>query len=116
MPRPTMLTPGKIKILPHMTKNEINKINTMPAKDYIMEWFKHRVPARKGGIPNIKANSMTDRIMILRSGTESGKSTSSKMQLPVVPRAAIRFRPVHILSHLPTTTLRCSVLTPKFYW
>jgi HrpA-like RNA helicase len=59
-----------------MTEYEINKINTLPAKDYILEWFRHRVPERKGGIPNIKAKSVNDRIMILRSGTGSGKSTT----------------------------------------
>lgn len=76
MPLPTLLSPNKIKILPHHGDYVKNKIETMPAVDYIMEWFKNRIPERKGGIPNIKAKSVNDRIMILRSGTGSGKSTT----------------------------------------
>jgi HrpA-like RNA helicase len=76
MSLPTLLLPSKIKILPHMTKLEINKINTLPAKEYIMEWFRKRVPTRRGGIPIIKAGSINDKIMILKSGTGSGKSVT----------------------------------------
>lgn len=76
MPAPTMLKPGKIKIRPHHSDYEINKIKTLKAKDYIMDWFRQRVPSRKGGIPMIKAKSVNDKIMILRSGTGSGKSTT----------------------------------------
>jgi HrpA-like RNA helicase len=71
-----MLQKSKIKIAPHMSDYEINKINTIPAKEYIMDWFRKRVPARRGGIPIIKAASVSDRLMILRSGTGSGKSTT----------------------------------------
>ena len=71
-----MMQPGKIKIFPHMSDYEINKINTLPAKDYIIEWFTKRIPSRRGGIPIIKPKSVNDRIMILKSGTGSGKSTT----------------------------------------
>ena len=73
---PTLLQKGKIKILPHMSEYEINKINNMAAKDYITDWFNKRIPSRRGGIPIIKPTSVNDRIMILRSGTGSGKSTT----------------------------------------
>lgn len=76
MPLPTMLQSGKIKILPHMSEYEKNKINIIPAKEYIMEWFSKRIPSRRGGIPMIKSRSVNDRVMILRSGTGSGKSTT----------------------------------------
>ena len=59
-----------------MTQYEIDKINKLPAKEYIMDWFRQRVPSRKGGIPIIKAKSIDDRIMILQSGTGSGKSVT----------------------------------------
>lgn len=72
----TLLLPGQIKILPHMTKYEINKINKLPAKEYILDWFRQRIPSRKGGIPIIKPKSVNDRIMILQSGTGSGKSVT----------------------------------------
>jgi HrpA-like RNA helicase len=76
MPPPTLLLPDKIKILPHHSEYEINKIKTMRAVDYIMEWFSQRIPSRKGGIPIIRATTVNDRIMVLRSGTGSGKSTT----------------------------------------
>jgi HrpA-like RNA helicase len=76
MPLPTLLSPNKIKILPHHSEYEINKIKTIPAVDYIMEWFTKRIPSRKGGIPIIRATTVNDKIMILRSGTGSGKSNT----------------------------------------
>lgn len=76
MAKSTMLYPGKIRIQPWHSEYEIHRINTMPAKEYIMDWFAKRIPSRKGGIPIIKATSVNDRTMILRSGTGSGKSTT----------------------------------------
>jgi HrpA-like RNA helicase len=71
-----MLLPGKINILPHYTQSQINKINTIPAKDYIISWFEQRVPARRGGVAMLQPKSVNDKIMILLSGTGSGKSTT----------------------------------------
>lgn len=76
MPRPTMLQKSKIKILPHYTQHDINRINTISAKEYLMSWFAQRIPSRRGGIPMIKGTSVNDRVMILKSGTGSGKSTT----------------------------------------
>jgi HrpA-like RNA helicase len=81
MSKPTMLLPGKIKITPHMSDYDINKIKTLQAKDYVLEWFAQRVPSRRGGIPLISAETPTDRILILRSGTGSGKSTTLAPEL-----------------------------------
>jgi HrpA-like RNA helicase len=81
MPLPTMLLPGKVKIFPHMSDYEKNKINTLPAKDYILDWFAKRIPVRRGGIPMIKPTGPGDRILIVRSGTGSGKSTTFPPEL-----------------------------------
>lgn len=59
-----------------MTEYERKKVNTLPAKDYILDWFSQRIPIRSGGIPMIKPSSPGDKILILRSGTGSGKSTT----------------------------------------
>tara|TARA_A100001015_G_scaffold90573_1_gene100865 strand:- start:354 stop:2678 length:2325 start_codon:yes stop_codon:yes gene_type:complete len=72
----TLLQPGQIKILPHMTEYEVNRINTIPAKEYILDWFRKRIPAQKGGVPIIKPTTINDRVMILQSGTGSGKSVT----------------------------------------
>lgn len=71
-----MLAKGKIKIQPHYSEYEINQINTIPAKEFIMNWFRKRIPSRRGGVPIIKPAHVGDRIMVLRSGTGSGKSTT----------------------------------------
>jgi HrpA-like RNA helicase len=70
----TMLLPGKIKTEPHHTALEKNKLATMMGKEYIMDWFKQRIPARRGGIPIIKPTSPSDKILVLRAATGSGKS------------------------------------------
>lgn len=75
-PKPTMLLPGKVKVQDWMSDFEISKTKTLAAKDYILEWFQKRIPSRRGGVPVIKAKSASDRIMVLRSGTGSGKSTT----------------------------------------
>jgi HrpA-like RNA helicase len=72
---PTLLSPGKIKILPHYTSYEKQQINTISAKDYLMSWFKKRLPS-KMGMSTFKIESVGDKIMILQSGTGSGKSVT----------------------------------------
>jgi len=76
MPLPTLLQRGRIKTQPWMSEFEINKIKTSVTKDYVLDWFNKRIPTTRGGIPMIKATSVGDRILILKSGTGSGKSTT----------------------------------------
>lgn len=78
---PTLKLPKKIKIQQWMSDFEIHKINTMTAVDYILDWFQKRIPSRRGGVPIIKSTSASDRIMVLRSGTGSGKSTTLAPEL-----------------------------------
>jgi len=70
MPSPTLLSPGKIKILDHYTPLERQQIKTKPAKDYLIQWFSTKISR---GMP-VKINSVSDKIMILQAGTGSGKS------------------------------------------
>ena len=44
-------------------------------------WNGLRVSSRIGGVPSVKPTSVNDRIMILKSGTGSGKSTTLSPEL-----------------------------------
>lgn len=72
----TMLQTGKIKILPHYTETDKQRIESMTAKDYIMSWFVKRTSVRAGISPSIKISSLNDKILILKAGTGSGKSAT----------------------------------------
>jgi HrpA-like RNA helicase len=72
---PTLLKKGYISLKPWMSEGEKDRATNNISINYIMEWFKNRVPSTRGGTPIIPASSINDRIMILRSGTGSGKST-----------------------------------------
>jgi HrpA-like RNA helicase len=69
-----MLLPNKIKIMPHHTALDKYKIANTPAKDFIMDWFQQRVPVRRGSSPMLKPTGIGDKVLILKSGTGSGKS------------------------------------------
>ena len=77
MPPPTMLVPGKVVAKPHHTAEERAKIARMTPKDYTIDWFKQR----SGSNPMIKITGPGDRVMVLRSGTGSGKSTTMGPEL-----------------------------------
>lgn len=79
MPLPTLLLPGKIIIQDYYTKGQIDYINSNPAKDFILEWFKKRV--LKNGFSIIKIKSINDRVLVIKSGTGSGKSTTFAPEL-----------------------------------
>jgi HrpA-like RNA helicase len=79
MPLPTLLRPGSIV-------SHINKPNkeSIIAIDYIMEYIGDRC-AIKGKKPKIPPNELGDKVIILRSGTGSGKSTT------IAPELYLRF-------------------------
>jgi len=81
MPSVTLLAKKMIQIKPHYSEYDAEYINTRPAKDFILKWLTNRIPSQKGGIPNIKATGVSDRIMIIRAGTGSGKSTTFAPEL-----------------------------------
>ena len=81
MPPPTLLAKTTVVIQPWMNDYEKNAATTSLAKDYILSWFAARIPTRRGGLTTIPATSISDRIMVLRSGTGSGKSTTLAPEL-----------------------------------
>ena len=81
MPPPTLLSKNKVVVQPWMGEYEKIAVTTSLAKDYILSWFAARIPSRRGGLTTIPATSISDRIMVLRSGTGSGKSTTLAPEL-----------------------------------
>lgn len=70
---PTLFQHGTLE--PHMGENkkELDKYRSI---DYILEWFDKRIPKdAKQDSGYIKASSISDRIVVLKSGTGSAKST-----------------------------------------
>jgi len=43
--------------------------------EYIIEWFDDKIPREVGGLPRQKAQSMADKVLVLKSTTGTGKST-----------------------------------------
>lgn len=70
----TMLMPNKIEIAPHYTKQQLHEIATIPAKEFIMNWFRPKIAASYGSVPMVQPKTIADRVLILQSGTGSGKS------------------------------------------
>lgn len=65
--KPTLFSPSVVE-QKWMTKQEKKQIQTMSALDYIMNFISKQI--------NVKGKHMGDKILILKSGTGSGKSTS----------------------------------------
>ena len=74
MSLPTLLLKGNLE------KTEWNEsqeqLDQFVPLNYIMNWFDKRIPNSDNSPPKIKATSPADRIMILKSSTGSGKSTT----------------------------------------
>lgn len=77
MPLPTIITKGNLRpALPSTDKHYNASLKTLEAQtpiDYIMEWVKQRYPGV--GRRDNDEPTMSDRVLILRSKTGSGKST-----------------------------------------
>lgn len=70
---PTLFQNGTL--VPHMNENK-NNLDKYRAIDYILEWFDKRIPIdNKSDTGYIKAKGISDRVVILKSGTGSAKST-----------------------------------------
>lgn len=73
MSLPTLLQKGHI--IP--AKGEKQKdVDELRGIDYIVDWFDTRLPPEEGLEPYNKANDVGDKVMVLESGTGSGKSTT----------------------------------------
>lgn len=76
MPLPTLLQKGKILIPKHFSEHEKQRIQKISGLDYIMEFLDKRISLKKNVYPILRAKSISDKILILKSGTGSGKSTA----------------------------------------
>ena len=74
MPLPTLLQKGYIVAPEHFPKSKKEKLNDSIGIEYLMKYLEDRVPI-KGLPPKIKPTKLGDKVMILKSGTGSGKST-----------------------------------------
>jgi len=82
---PTLLKKGNIVSPKNITKHEKDQLdNTIPI-DYIMNFISYRIPQRKHFIPKIESNKIGDKVLILKSATGSGKSTT------IAPELYLRF-------------------------
>jgi HrpA-like RNA helicase len=72
---PTLLELDRIIPQPWMSANEKKIIKETKAIDYIIKWITDRVPENKSDIPKIKSKGPGSKVLVLRSGTGSGKST-----------------------------------------
>jgi hypothetical protein len=76
MPLPTLLQKGFLKPQPWMSANEKKKIEAQIPIDYIMNFMSDRIPASKGGKAKITPKKFGDKVLVLKSSTGSGKSTT----------------------------------------
>lgn len=76
MPLPTLLQKGFLRPSKWMTKAEGEKLDAYIPMDYIMNYFKDRMPDTPGAKPRIVPKCGGDRVIVLKSSTGSGKSTA----------------------------------------
>ena len=103
----TMLLPGMVEIQPYMSQVDIERIGRLKAKDYIINWFKQRIPTYKDGLPNIASTTPGSKVMVLKSGTGSGKSVTIGPELylnfPALVNKYIAITQPRILTTLEVT-------------
>jgi len=76
MPLPTLLTKGNVVIQKWMSKVDKRKAENQVSVEFIIDFIADRMPARRGQQPKVKAKRIGDRVLVLKSGTGSGKSTT----------------------------------------
>lgn len=72
---PTLSEKGKIVLQPWHSDKEIATIEDSTGIEYLMSWIADRMWENKITPPKIKIRGIGDRVLVLRSGTGSGKST-----------------------------------------
>lgn len=80
MSLPTLLLRGVVKPSKHMDPNDLKMLNKTRAIDYILKFIDRRTSSRSMPI-KIKPKTIGDRIILLKSGTGSGKSTTIAPEL-----------------------------------
>ena len=73
MGKPTLYNKGSL--IPMMGENK-KILDEIEPIEYILNWFDKRIPKTIRGEPDILIQNPSDKVVILQSGTGSGKSTS----------------------------------------
>lgn len=76
MSKPTLLTSGNIVLQKWMSAIEKRQAEHDISLNFILDFISNRMPSRRGQMAKIKSKNMGDKIIILKSGTGSGKSTT----------------------------------------
>lgn len=76
MPLPTLLQPGFLNPPKWMSKIEADKLKLQIPIDYIINFLSDRVPEKRGDKPKKKPTKAGDKVIVLKSSTGSGKSTT----------------------------------------
>lgn len=76
MPLPTLLQPGFLIPPKWMSATEAERLKTQIPIQYIMNFLSDRVPVRRGSKPKLIPKSLGDKVVVLKSSTGSGKSTT----------------------------------------
>ena len=73
---PTLLEPGAIVIEKWMSTTKKTLAQNQISLDFLIDHISERMPLRRGNHPKIKSKSIGYRVLLLKSGTGSGKSTT----------------------------------------
>ena len=73
---PTLLTVGNLVPQKWQNKKEQDQLKKQIPIDYIINFLSDRIPSTRGGKPKIKTKTFGEKVIVLRSATGSGKSTS----------------------------------------
>ena len=76
MPLPTLLQAGFLLPQKWMTAAEAEKLKTHIPIDYIINFLSDRVPTSRGGKPKLQPKTPGEKVLVLKSSTGSGKSTT----------------------------------------
>ena len=72
---PTLLQKGFVVPPKGASKAEKDRIKNMTGSEYLMNFLSDRIPLTPNGQQKIKPKGIGDKVMVLKSGTGSGKST-----------------------------------------
>ncbi len=81
MSLPSLFKVGAVVPQPHMSKSEKNKASNSRAIDYLMDFVGDRIPKRRGEQPAVRPRKLGDKVILLKSGTGSGKSSAFPAEL-----------------------------------
>lgn len=78
---PSLFNVGSVIPQKHMANTTKKKAKNMRAIDFLMDFVDERVPKRRGEYPAIRPRSLGDKVILLKSGTGSGKSSAFPAEL-----------------------------------